>query len=92
MDIVVILLLRVLDLYLWAVIGAVLASWLIAFEVINPRNKAVGMICHFLEAVTEPPLAFLRRYIRPVGGIDLTPMALMFGVMLLQGLLARAVW
>ena len=31
-------------------------------------------VMHFLVQITEPLLGPLRRYIRPVGGIDFTPM------------------
>ena len=41
--------------------------------------------------VTEPLLAPLRRYIRPIGGtLDITPMIAIFGLFLLRGLAISA--
>jgi YggT family protein len=37
--------------------------------------------------VTEPVLGFMRRYIPPVGGLDLSPLVIFF----ILGMLARAI-
>lgn len=87
MSIVIILLIRILDIYLWTVIAAVIASWLVVFGVLNMRNRFVYKAINFLNAVTGPPILFLRKYIPPIGGIDLTPMVLIFGIYLAQGFL-----
>ncbi len=56
-----------------AILARVLLSW---FNV-NPYNPAVS----FLYQVTEPILAPLRRYIPPIGMIDITPI---IAIVLLQ--------
>ncbi|HWE46042.1 MAG TPA: YggT family protein [Caulobacteraceae bacterium] len=62
---------------LWILICALIvnavASWLVTFNVINPRNRAVNMILRGLDAVTAPLLWPLRKVIPPLGGIDVTP-------------------
>jgi len=50
----------------------VVVSWLIAFDVINVRNNVVKSVLHALSAVTDPVLAPIRRYVPPVGGLDLS--------------------
>ncbi len=87
MSLVIILLIRLLDIYLWTVIIAVMLSWLIAFDVLNMRNKFVYKVCTFLNDVTRPPIVFLRRFIPPLGGIDITPMVVIFGIYAIQGIL-----
>ncbi len=87
MNTIVLLLIQVLDIYLWLIIASVVVSWLIAFDVINTRNKWVYKFCDILNRLTEPGLRHLRRMIPPLGGIDLTPMVMLFGIYLLQGLL-----
>jgi YggT family protein len=57
----------------WAIIISAIMSWLIAFEVINLRNRFVYNVHRFLEAVTRPVLAPFRRVIPPLGGIDVSP-------------------
>jgi YggT family protein len=53
-------------LWLAIIISAVL-SWLFAFEVINPRNRAVAQISYALDRVTDPILRPFRRIIPSAG-------------------------
>lgn len=89
MNLLVLLTIRLLDIYLWVIIITVMLSWLVAFDVLNTRNKWVYKLCNLLNRVTNPPMVFLRRYIPPIGGIDLTPMILIFAIYILQNLLYR---
>lgn len=87
MNTIVYLLIKALDIYLWLIIGSVIVSWLMVFEVLNTRNKWVYKFCDILNRLTEPGMRQLRRVIPPLGGIDLTPMAMLFGIYLAQELL-----
>jgi YggT family protein len=60
----------------WLVIVNVIVSWLIAFDVINMRNRTIRQIVTFLDAITRPLLRPFRRIVPPLGGIDITPMLL----------------
>jgi YggT family protein len=74
----------ILDFYIWAlVIGAVL-SWLVAFNIINTHNRFVQVVGDFLYRITEPLLKPIRRIIPVMGGLDLSPLVLIFLVMFLQ--------
>jgi YggT family protein len=59
---------------IWVIIANAIISWLIAFDVINMRNRAINQIVHFLDQITRPILRPLRRIIPPLGGIDITPL------------------
>jgi YggT family protein len=61
---------------IWIIIANAIVSWLIAFDVINVRNRIVYQIVRFLDAVSRPILRPLRRFIPPLGGIDITPVIL----------------
>jgi YggT family protein len=61
---------------IWVVIANAIFSWLIAFDVVNVRNRAIYQIVRFLDAVTRPILKPLRRIIPPLGGVDITPVIL----------------
>jgi YggT family protein len=61
---------------IWIVIANAIVSWLIAFDVINMRNATARSIVRFLDSVTRPLLHPLRRFIPPLGGIDVTPVIL----------------
>ena len=58
---------------IWVIIANAIISWLIAFDVVNLRNRIVRQIVSFLDAVTRPILRPLRRVIPTLGGIDISP-------------------
>jgi YggT family protein len=71
----------IIVLVIWTMIIGAILSWLIAFNVVNPRNPVVAMIYRFTDALTQPLLSPLRRVIPPLGGVDITPIIL---ILLLQ--------
>lgn len=85
------LLLRLLDLYSWVVIAAVIASWLIAFNVINLHNQFVRQVMRVLDALTEPLFRQVRRVIPPFGGLDLSPLIVLLGIWFLEYVIAWSV-
>lgn len=85
MDSIVWLIVTIIDLYFWIVIISAVLSWLIAFNVANPRNPVVGTVWDTLVRLTEPALAPIRRFLPNLGGIDISPVILL----LLLGFLRR---
>lgn len=81
------ILMTLLNIYLWLIIFTVIVSWLVAFDVLNPRNPWVYKMCDILNRLTNPLVQRVRRYVPPLGGIDITPMIIIFGIYLLQSLL-----
>jgi YggT family protein len=75
---------KVLDFYVWILIATALMSWLIAFDVVNIRNRAIRSIWDALLAVTEPVLMPIRRRLPRTGGLDLSPIILIFGIYFIQ--------
>ncbi len=73
-----------LDFYTWIIIAAAIFSWLYAFNVVNPRNQVVGMIGNMLYQLTEPLLKPIRNVLPSMGGLDLSPLALLLGIVLVQ--------
>jgi len=76
---------RLIDTVIWLyilvlIVGAIL-SWLVAFNVVNTRNRAVYMIGDFCYRITEPGLRPIRRFLPSLGGIDISPIIL---ILLLQ--------
>jgi YggT family protein len=82
--------LLLIDLYQWVVIAAVIASWLVVFNVINARNEIVRAILRALDALTEPVFRQVRRIIPPMGGIDLSPLIVLIALWFLQRLVIWA--
>ena len=58
---------------IFVLVANAILSWLIAFDVINLRNRTVYQIVHALDAVTRPILRPAQRLIPPFGGVDITP-------------------
>ena len=66
-----------LDIYWWVVIIQAVASWLIAFNILNTYSRPVSMILDFLYRATEPALRPLRQFVPNLGGLDITPIILL---------------
>jgi YggT family protein len=71
----------VITLYIYVLIGNAIYSWLVTFNVINARNGLVATIGDFLYRATEPVLAPIRRRMPDLGGLDLSPVILIIGLM-----------
>ena len=78
-----------ISLYVWAlIIGAVL-SLLLAFNVLDTRNRFVWTVADFFYRVTEPVLRPIRRRLPNLGGVDLSPLVLILLLSALRILLAE---
>ena len=66
----------VLSLYVYVVIARALISW------VNP--DPYNPIVLFLHRITEPVLQPIQRAIPPLGGLDLSPLILIFGIYFLR--------
>ena len=66
------------------IIAQVVVSWLLAFDVINARSAQAQNLVRLLHRLTDPVYSRLRRFIPPIGGIDLTPLVVMIGLSFLH--------
>ncbi|MDQ2102696.1 YggT family protein [Azospirillum isscasi] len=79
----------VLSLYVWLLIASAVLSWLVAFNVVNTRNRAVYVIGDFLYRITEPALRPIRRVLPNMSGLDLSPIVLILLIFFVRNLLAE---
>ncbi|TCS64765.1 YggT family protein [Varunaivibrio sulfuroxidans] len=82
----------IINLYIYLLVGAVILSWLHAFNVVNSSNRFVYLVGDFLYRVTEPALRPIRNMLPNLGGIDLSPLVLILGLVFLQNVLQRLAW
>ena len=72
----------------WAIIIGIIFSWLVSFGIMDTRNQMVYRIYSvfdsFMRAVTGP----FRRLIPPLGGLDFSPLIVIFGLHWMQFYLA----
>ncbi len=80
---------RVISLYIWAVILAAVMSMLVAFGVLDTRNRIVWTVGDFLYRLTEPALRPIRRFLPDLGGVDISPVILILLLEALQMLLQQ---
>lgn len=80
-----------IGLYIWLLIASAILSWLVAFNVVNTRNRFVYIVGDFLYRVTEPALRPIRRVLPNLGGLDISPVLLILLLLFLQNLLLRDV-
>ena len=74
----------ILGLYVFVVFAMVVMSWLIGFNVINRHNQFVDMIWRTLVGLTEPVLAPIRGFMPSLGGLDISPIVLLFSIYFLR--------
>jgi YggT family protein len=74
----------VLEFYKLVLVAMAVMSWLVAFDVLNIRNRAIRAIWDVLLAVTEPLLMPIRQRLPAMGGLDLSPVVLIFAILFLQ--------
>ncbi len=80
---------ELLSLYRWAVIIAAVLSMLVAFGVLDTRNRWVWTIGDFFYRITEPALRPIRNVLPNFGGIDISPIILLVLIYVAQMLLGR---
>jgi len=76
------------SLYCFVIILQVAISWLVAFEIVNANNEAAKNLTALLKKLTDPVYTPLRKYVPPIGGIDIVPLIVLVGVQIFGGILA----
>lgn len=93
MDVILVPALKILlvaiDIYVWLIVGNIILSWLVAFNVINTSNKFVYMIGDFLHKATDPALRPIRNVMPNTGNFDLSPIVLLLILMFVQEMIVR---
>jgi YggT family protein len=79
---------ELIHLYILAIIIAVVISMLISFGIVNGRSRFVYTVADFLNRLTEPVLAPIRRILPDLGGIDISPLIAILLLEFLDRLLA----
>lgn len=69
------------DAYIFVVFVRVILSWISH----NPYHPLIRIVYQ----ITELPLSWIRRYVPNFGGLDLSPMILIFAVILLEKIIIR---
>ena len=76
-----------ISLYLWCLFIFVILSWLVNFGIVNTQNRFIYLLMDFLYKITEPALRPIRRFVPNFGGIDISPIILVLGLIFVRNLI-----
>ena len=74
----------VVGLYILDLIINAIASWLVAFNIINTSNRFVYSVLEISYKLTDPPLRFIRSFMPNLGTIDISIIVLILGLHFLR--------
>jgi len=69
--------------YITIIIVEIIIHWLIAFEVIKARSPQAQNLIGLLNRATSPVMERVRKYVPPIGGLDITPIVVIIGLQLI---------
>jgi YggT family protein len=81
-----------LDIYTWMIIVSALMSWLLVFNVLNPRNTVVSTLANGFHQLIEPALRPIRKLVPNLGGVDIAPIILILGIFLVQRIITLYIY
>ena len=81
-------LILLLDIFFWIIIAQVVMSWLLAFGVVNIQNSNARKFVEILHKITDPVYKPLRKIIPTIGGIDISPIIIIFGISIVKNIIA----
>ena len=78
------ILMKILNIAQWIILAHIIMSWLINFQVLNLRQPLVWQIWNGLNRLLEPLYTPIRRILPNTGGLDLAPLVVFIGIIILQ--------
>jgi len=74
----------VLDVIWFLMIAHIIMSWLINFQVLNLRQPLIAQLWDGLNRILEPLYGPIRRILPQTGGLDLAPLIVFIGIIVLR--------
>ena len=84
MNSILILFNDIVRLYIWVLVINAVASWLVAFNIINTSNRFVYSVLEISHKLTDPPLRFIRNFMPNLGSVDISPIVLILTLVFLR--------
>ena len=79
----------ILDVLWFLMIAHIIMSWLINFQVLNLRQPLIAQLWDGLNRILEPLYGPIRRLLPNTGGLDLAPLVVFIGIIILRQALAN---
>jgi YggT family protein len=77
-----------LQLYGWILFARIILSWVTSMSSWTPP-LALQPILGFIYDITDPVMSFVRRFIPPLGPIDISPLFIFLALTIITGALCR---
>lgn len=74
----------ILDVIWFLMIAHIIMSWLINFQVLNLRQPLIAQLWDGLNRILEPLYGPIRRLLPNTGGLDLAPLVVFIGIIILR--------
>lgn len=78
-----------IQLFIWVLLIWVIMSWLVSFNVLNSRNRVVAVVYDVSSRMVQPLLRPIQRIVPSFGGLDISPILLVLGLLFLDRILYR---
>ncbi len=78
------IILTLINLIYWAFLILFIARMIISFARVSPYDPTWGRIVELVYRITEPILQPVRNLIPSQGGLDLSPLIILFGIIILR--------
>ncbi len=78
---------QIISLYNFLIIVYCIAGWLINFNILNRNNKYVSRLMLTFGKLVEPLLNKIRKFLPDLGGIDISPIIAILGLIFLRNVL-----
>jgi YggT family protein len=82
---------NLISLYKLCLITYIILGLMETFDIVNKYSTTVYTVHNFLQSIIEPALGPIRRVLPSIGGWDLSPMALIFIIHFLQGVVLKVI-
>lgn len=76
-----------IGIYIGIIIVSAIASWLAAFNIVDTNQPFFSALFYLLWRVTDPALRPIRAFLPNLGGLDISPMILILGLIVLRSFL-----
>lgn len=74
----------ILGFYSFIVFVYIIMRLLTQFEILNPYSPFVGKLLKLFGDLVEPVLNKIRKYVKPIGSVDLSPVILLLAIYMVQ--------
>ncbi len=83
----IILISQIIYLYNFIIIVYCVIGWLINFGILNIHNKYVSKVSYACGKLADPLLDKIRKYLPDLGGIDISPVIAILGLIFIKNIL-----